>query len=196
MALDFASLCLPWRADLIRYATRLTQDRSDAEDIVQDAFCLALRAWPRFSPDGDPAATARGWLFRIVSNRFTDSYRLRRGSSARSGRDRLEAAAPVDLLREMMGVDQDHVLPVVREELSDPVAQALENLPSDYRRIVVLVDLRGLAYREAAQESGVPIGTVMSRLHRGRRMLREALSAHAQEQGIGRDTVALLELVG
>ena len=147
---------------LYTVAYRLTGDREDAEDLVQEVLLRVRRGLETYQP-----GSLEGWLSRIATNAFLDEVRRRR-------------RRPVDLLPE----DPDWVLPpaasvdevLAAEVLPDDVQEALGRLPEDFRAAVVLCDVVGLPYQEIGETLGVPVGTVRSRIHRGRAMLREVLT--------------------
>jgi RNA polymerase sigma-70 factor (ECF subfamily) len=147
---------------LYTVAYRLTGNREDAEDLVQEVLLRVRRGLETYQP-----GSMEGWLSRIATNAFLDDVRRRR-------------RRPEDLLPE----DPDWVLPpgvgadeaLAAEVLPDDVQAALRALPEDFRAAVVLCDVVGLPYNEIAEALGVPVGTVRSRIHRGRALLREALT--------------------
>ena len=146
---------------LYTVAYRLTGNRDDAEDLVQEVLLRVRRGLETYQP-----GSMEGWLSRIATNAFLDEVRRRR-------------RRPVDLLPD----DPDRVLPsaasaedaLSADVLPDDVQDALRSLPEDYRAAVVLCDVVGLPYQEIGEALGVPVGTVRSRIHRGRALLREAL---------------------
>jgi RNA polymerase sigma-70 factor (ECF subfamily) len=148
---------------LYTVAYRLTGNREDAEDLVQEVLLRVRRGLETYQP-----GSMEGWLSRIATNAFLDDVRRRR-------------RRPEDLLPE----DPDWVLPpsdaadeaLAAERLPDDVQAALRRLPEDFRAAVVLCDVVGLSYQEIGATLGVPVGTVRSRIHRGRAMLRKALRA-------------------
>ena len=153
-----------------RLAYRLTGNRHDAEDLTQDVFVRVFRSLDRYEPGNFP-----GWLHRITTNLFLD--RVRRSSRVRMDRfgegaeDRLTSAAS----------QPDHL---VHDANFDPdVESALAQLSDDFRVAVVLCDVEGLSYEEISDVLGVKIGTVRSRIHRGRTQLREALAHRAPTSG-------------
>jgi RNA polymerase sigma-70 factor (ECF subfamily) len=148
---------------LYTVAYRLTGNREDAEDLVQEVLLRVRRGLETYRP-----GSMEGWLSRIATNAFLDDVRRRR-------------RRPVDFLPD----DPDWVLPptaaadeaLAAEVLSDDVQAALQRLPEDFRAAVVLCDVVGLPYQEIGDALGVPVGTVRSRIHRGRALLREALTS-------------------
>jgi RNA polymerase sigma-70 factor (ECF subfamily) len=166
---EFEEVALPHLDAIYRTALRLTHNRAEAEDLAQETYFKALRSFDRFNPGTD----CRAWLFTILRNTFLNRVRSR-------GREVLEAdlALPEGGLERL--VDRAASRENLEEELLQTVLhgdvdRALKGLPVAFREAVVLVDLEGLTYREVAQVLGCPIGTVMSRLSRGRGLLRQAL---------------------
>ncbi|MFO0693512.1 MAG: sigma-70 family RNA polymerase sigma factor [Polyangiales bacterium] len=170
---DFARETAPIAPELRRTAQRLTRSSIEAEDLVQETLERAYGAWGRFA-DG---SNVRAWLHRILRNAFLDGVRRRRAE-----RRALDSAAAQP--RDLPSTPEHEVLHGVRP-LSRAVEQALADLPEEFRDVVLLVGLRDYSYQEAADALGCPVGTVMSRLHRGRRALREKLRDAAFEHGIG-----------
>ncbi len=160
---------------LYHVALRLTRNRAEAEDVAQEAFLRAFRSFHRFNP----GTNCRAWLFTILRNVFLNRVRTQ-------GREVLET--------EMGGLDQAETTTEVHADknpeehflqtmLHGDVDRALTTLPLAFREAVMLVDIEGLTYREVAEVLGCPIGTVMSRLSRGRALLRRALGRFAREHG-------------
>ena len=178
---DFEDVALVHLDRLYHAALRLTRNRAEAEDAVQDTFLRAFRAFDSF----DRATNCRAWLLAILRNAFLNRER-------RQGRELLDGAStliepPAHSAAEWpAGRDpEDEYLQTV---LHGDVDRALRALPFAYREAVILVDLEGLTYKEVAQGLGCPVGTVMSRLSRGRGLLRQALVGFAREHGYAKDT--------
>jgi RNA polymerase sigma-70 factor (ECF subfamily) len=160
-------------------ALRLTTNQSQAEDLVQDTYLRALRFRHRF----DPGTNLRAWLFKMLMNLFINKYRRdRRGRELREGFERHDVAEKV--------MPQERLTPTTQPEeyffeklFSDDVVQALDELPADFKMVVLLADVNGFGYSQIADILGIPVGTVMSRLHRGRRLLRQKLYAFAVAEG-------------
>jgi len=160
-----------------RYALALTHDRSEAEDLVQDTFLQALRHWDQFRP----GTNARAWLFTICRNLFLRQRerRAREEPTEAAALDGIAAAneafaAPPDAGRALFDAP----------ELGDVIRRELDKLPAEYREVVELSDLQDQSYADIAQVLGVPLGTVKSRLFRGRRLLQEALVDDARDAGL------------
>jgi RNA polymerase sigma-70 factor, ECF subfamily len=165
---------------LYHVALRLTRNRAEAEDVVQEAFLRAFRSFHRFNP----GTNCRAWLLTILRNVFLNRVR-------REGREVPEGEAPfVEARMDSVTALEPHGNP--EEEFFQTVVhgdvdRALKALPVVFREAVVLADLEGLSYREVAEVLGCPVGTVMSRLSRGRHLLRQALSQFAREHGYLKD---------
>lgn len=160
-----------------RYAHSLTRDRSEAEDLTQDTFLQALRHWDQFKS----GTNARAWLFTICRNLFL------RQRERRSREEPTEAAALDGLATalETFAVPSDAGRALFdAPELGDVIRKELDKLPAEYREVVELSDLQDQSYADIAQVLGVPLGTVKSRLFRGRRLLQEALVDYARDAGL------------
>ena len=175
-AAEFTQLTTPHLQRLFRLGMRLTRQPSDAHDLVQEALCRAWANWGRFERGGSVGA----YLARIVTNTFISRHR--------HARVVVSTAARCDLLDHLFdgGRMQEASTPEGSwhaDLLSDEVLAALTRLPSHYREVVELVDLRGLSYKEAADALDIPLGTVMSRLHRARKIMKDALTGYAKAFG-------------
>lgn len=161
-------------------ACKLTRNPAEAEDLVQDTLLKAMRAKEQFQS----GTNLKAWLLRILTNTFINKYR--RGGLERSVLDGPDADPLVDgwvsaaTMRQLRDPETHALLPIVEGE----VKRALDALPPDFRLAVVLCDVEELTYEEIAQVMGCPIGTVMSRLHRGRKLLQRSLYNHALALGI------------
>lgn len=165
---------------------RMTKSTAEAEDLVQDTVVKAMRARDQFQP----GTNLKAWLLRILTNTFINRYR--RGGLERDLLDGPDADSLTDAwvgattLRAMRDPETQALSPLVEAE----VQRALDELPAEFRLAVVLSDIEELSYKEIADAMGCPIGTVMSRLHRGRRMLQKTLREHAIALGIVSETSA------
>ena len=166
-------------------AYRLTRNPRDAEDLVQDALLRAYRFWDSFEQDSN----CKAWLLRIVTNTFINEYqrkkRSARGARRRDGRARRHRRRARPRRRERHASRPERAL--LDRSVSDDVQRALDALPDDFRTAVVLCDVQGLSYKEIAEIMQTPVGTVMSRLFRGRKLLAAALREFAVAEGYVRD---------
>ena len=163
---------LPYRPSLQRGAFRLTHHAQDAEDLVQETLARACAGYHHFQP----GTNLRAWLHRILANTFISCYRKRQ-------REPLIVIADCEPLGVRLALDYPAATRSAEEQAlarmpGDEVPSALRSLPEDFRRAVYLIDVEGLTYQETATIMGTPIGTVMSRVHRGRTSLRSQLMAH------------------
>jgi len=162
-------------SELRASALRFSRNERDAEDLVQETLVRALAAWERFRP----GTNCRAWLFRILTNNFINEYRRANKERAWVGRgEPMLSPARRQAAGDPEGALHDRLL-------GDEVVAALAALPEEFRRVVVMADVQGHTYREIARELRCPLGTVMSRLHRARRLLEGSLGDYAREHGIG-----------
>jgi RNA polymerase sigma-70 factor (ECF subfamily) len=176
---EFESIALGHAASLYNAAVRMTGNPRDAEDLVQETYLKAYRFFHRY----EPGTNCKAWLFKILTNTFINSYRKRaRERDALGGYesdDALERTASPEAWGSLPGPEESFF----SGHLSEEVKAALDELPVDFRMAVVLRDLEDFSYQEIADILGCPIGTVMSRLYRGRRLLQKRLHAHAVREG-------------
>lgn len=167
---------------LFRTAMTLTHKREDAEEVVQETLVKAWRSLDSFREGERP----HGWLITILINVYRDRYRRQKQSPATiplESDDTYMYAGAIEADR-LGGADPEDA--ALTEEISDPVLKAIQSLPAAYREALLLVDLEGFTYREAAEILGTLTGTVMSRLHRARTRLRRTLSAYVAAEAEGR----------
>ena len=174
---EFEETALVHLDALYRSALRFTRNRAEAEDVVQETFLKAFRSFHRFNP----GTSCRAWLFTILRNTFLNRVRDARWEVLEKDADAWEGAAESATADPSAGASPEEEF--FQTVLHGDVDRALKALPLVFREAVVLVDLEGLSYKEVAQVLGCPIGTVMSRLARGRSLLRRALRAFAREHG-------------
>ena len=167
----FEREAIPHRDYLYRVALRLTWNSDEAEDLVQDTF---LKAW-RFFDKFQPGTNCRAWLFRILRNSYaTNMLRVCRSP-------RIPLAENPEEWRTSPQDNPEYQC--CQRHFDDEVTKALDSLPTSFRRMVLLCDVEGFHYEEIASMEGCPIGTVRSRIHRGRKILREALQGYAGQYG-------------
>ena len=167
----FEAEALPHLNMLYRTAVRLTVNRTEAEDLVQDVYAQAWRSFASYTP----GTNCRAWLFKILMNKLEHQRRRRYALLKRT------AETDAELLAQTLA----YVPPVGQELRDEEVLAALGRTPARFREVVLLADVEEFSYREIAQILGVPVGTVMSRLSRGRKLLREMLAGVASGYGIG-----------
>lgn len=168
-------------------AYRLTRNARDAEDLVQDSLLRAYRFWDSFEQDSN----CKAWLLRIVTNTFINEYQRKKRSREVLDAATAEQDATDGVLVHADATDrQSPERAMLDKSVSDDVQRALDALPDDFRTAVVLCDVQGLSYKEIADIMGTPVGTVMSRLFRGRKLLAATLREFAVSQGYVRDAAA------
>ena len=189
---DFESLLAPVVDRAYGTALRLTGNRADAEDLVQEAALLAFRGFHTFQP----GTHFRAWFLRILINRFYASHRRKRPEQSLEG---LEEEAPLLHLyvqtyhNGMHGAGRDPAREVMDRIAGEDVARALDSLPEEFRVACTLYFMEDLSYQEIADAVGVPVGTVRSRLHRGRKLLQKRLWQAALDAGLAAVTVEVAE---
>jgi len=174
----FERLTMPFFPDVTRFARSLARDSAQADDLVQETYLRALRGWSTFREGSDP----RRWLFTVCHNAFVRMVQRERRYVAS-----LDCDAEMESLHTAVAhgdAERSGVADLVeRMELSEAIARALTAIPPNFRSVVALVDVNGLSYEEAALVLDVPIGTVRSRLFRGRRLLQDMLLVFARDAG-------------
>jgi RNA polymerase sigma-70 factor, ECF subfamily len=179
----FQAEALPLLDSLYGGALRMTRNPADAEDLVQETMLRAYRSFDRF----EAGTNLKAWLFRIMTNAYINTYRKKQREPRKVSSDELE---DFDLYQELKTHDpQWEMTPenmVLNSLVDSDIIEAIDDLPEQFRLAVVLSDIEGFSYAEMAEIMDVPLGTVMSRLHRGRKALQKRLWEIARDQGIVR----------
>jgi RNA polymerase sigma-70 factor (ECF subfamily) len=175
---EFEAEAVPHMDVLYNFALRTTGNENDARDLLQETYLKAYRFWDKY----EKGTNIRAWLFRIMKNSYINRYRKETKEPDKVDYEdienfynliRAESTDPNDLQQQLYG-----------NLLGDEVTKALQSLPDDFRTVVILCDIEGLTYEEIAEFIECPIGTVRSRLHRGRKLLQEKLFEYAKQQGM------------
>lgn len=173
---------MQYAPQLLSTALRMTRNRADAEDLVQETFMKAWRAYDSY----EEGTNLRAWLFRIMTNSFINRYNA---AKRRPMEQELDEVEEMYLYRRLGTIDQSRINPSAEDQMmemftDDEVKSALEDLPETFRLPVLLSDVDGFSYKEISDILEVPIGTVMSRLHRGRKAMQKRLYDFAKERGL------------
>jgi RNA polymerase sigma-70 factor (ECF subfamily) len=179
---DFADQAMEFAPQLYSAAMRMTRNRADAEDLVQETYLKGYRSFHTFTE----GTNLRAWLFRILTNTYINSYRSKQRRPDESDLDDVE---DMYLYRRLTTLGDGALGRSAEESLMEmlpdsEVKQALEDLPDNFRLPVILADVEGFQYKEIADILEIPIGTVMSRLHRGRKAMQKSLYEYARTRGM------------
>lgn len=179
---DFTNDAMQFAPQLFATALRMTRNRADAEDLVQETFLKGWRAFDSYQQ----GTNLRAWLFRIMTNTFINKYNAQQ---RRPQETELDDVEELFLFRRMGAFDQSKMNQSAEDQMlelftDEEVKNAIESLPETFRIPVLLSDVEGFSYKEIAEMIEVPIGTVMSRLHRGRKAMQKMLYEYAKERGL------------
>jgi RNA polymerase sigma-70 factor (ECF subfamily) len=179
---EFRAEALRWLPNISRYARLLTRNKSDADDLAQETFLRAYLNWGTFRPGSD----CRKWLFAICRHLFLRAQqRGRRVVSVDDPETDIRGTAELFWEAEANGLENlfDRI------DLGPALERGLQEMQAEYREVVILVDVEDCTYAEAAESLGVPVGTIRSRLFRGRRLLQQTLIEHARDMGLAKPPV-------
>jgi len=175
---EFEAEALPHMDLLYNFALRTAGNQNDAQDLLQETYLKAFRFWDKY----EKGTNIRAWLFRIMKNSYINRYR--KVSREPDKVDYGDVENFYDSIRDESKDTTDLQQKMFGGLLGDEVTQALQNLPVDFRTVVILCDIEELTYEEIADFLNCPIGTVRSRLHRGRKMLQKELLSYAKDKGL------------
>jgi RNA polymerase sigma-70 factor (ECF subfamily) len=178
----FTSDAMQYAPQLFSTALRMTRNRSDAEDLVQETYIKGWRSFHTFQE----GTNLRAWLFRIMTNTYINKYNAQKRKGTEVELDDVEV---LFLYKRLGSIDQSQLSSSAEDQMldlftDDEVKGALESLPEDFRIPVLLSDVDGFSYKEIAEMLEIPMGTVMSRLHRGRKAMQKMLYEYARERGL------------
>lgn len=179
---DFTHDAMQHAPQLFSTAMRMTRNRSDAEDLVQETFIKAWRSFATYQQ----GTNLRAWLFRIMTNTYINKYNAQQRKPTETELDDVEE---LFLYKRLGSVDQSQLSQSAEDQMlslftDDEVKKALEELPEQFRIPVLMSDVEGFSYKEIAEILEIPLGTVMSRLHRGRKSMQKMLYEYAKERGL------------
>lgn len=168
---------MPHVDSMYNFAYRLTFDEDDAKDLVQDTYLKAFR----FINSFERGTNAKAWLFRILKNSFINEYRKKSKQPNKVDYNEVEQYYNSDDVDENFTTDLR--VETVQHMIGDEISGALNGIPVDFRTVIILSDLEGFTYEEMSKILDIPIGTVRSRLHRARNMMKDKLASYAKEMG-------------
>ncbi len=180
---DFEAAAMPFVDSLYNTAFRMTRNAEDAEDLVQESYLKAYKYYDKFQE----GTNFKAWLFKILKNTFINSYRRRQARPPQNDFAEIEESFETQVSEEVKRRIKSPEEELLEDVLDEDVQRALDDLPTDYRMAVVLADLEGFSYKEIAEILELPVGTVMSRLYRGRKLLEESMLRYARDHGYLRD---------
>jgi len=177
---EFENVALPQLSRLYAAAFHFTRDEADAEDLVQETYLRAFSSFETF----EPGTNCRAWLLRVMRNLFINRYRQKRREPGSVDWEKIDQTYEAMIAEEGKANSENPEKLFFAKLMRDEIGKALQELPEEFRTAIVLVDIQELTYEETAKIIECPIGTVRSRLSRGRRLLQVALKDYALEQGL------------
>ncbi len=177
---DFEDDAMQYAPQLYSAALRMTRNPADAEDVVQETFLKAYRAYDTFAA----GTNLKAWLYRILTNTYINKYRKQQRRPSETELGDLQDLYLYKRLGEPSGATQSAEEDMLDAFVDEGIIEALESLPENFRMPVLLADVEGFSYKEIAEMLEIPIGTVMSRLHRGRKALQRKLWNLAEARGL------------
>jgi len=180
---DFEAAAMPFVDSLYNTAYRMTRNAEDAEDLVQESYLKAYKYYDKFQE----GTNFKAWLFKILKNTFINNYRRRQQRPPQSDFAEIEESFETQVSDEVRRRIKSPEEELLEDVLDEDVQRALDELPTDYRMAVLLADLEGFSYKEIAEILELPVGTVMSRLYRGRKLLEASMLSYARDHGYLRD---------
>jgi RNA polymerase sigma-70 factor (ECF subfamily) len=174
---EFLDEAIPHMDSLYSFARRLTSNPDDADDLLQDTYLKAYRFWDKY----EKGTNIRAWLFRIMKNSFINRYRKETKEPETIDFDEIQDF--YTKAKDTVDDNDDLGKKIFSGLLDDDVTRALDSLSPDFKTVVILCDIEGYTYEEIAEFIDTPIGTVRSRLHRGRKLLQSKLFKYAKEKG-------------
>jgi RNA polymerase sigma-70 factor (ECF subfamily) len=177
---DFETDAMEYAPQLYSAALRMTRNPADAEDVVQETFLKAYRAYGTFTA----GTNLKAWLYRILTNTYINKYRKQQRRPSEVELGELQDIYLFKRVGEQSGASRSAEEDMLDEFVDEDIIEALESLPDNFRMPVLLADVEGFSYKEIAEMLDIPIGTVMSRLHRGRKALQRKLWNVAEAKGL------------
>ncbi len=182
---SFESQAIPLMPELYGAAMKFTRNPTDAEDLIQETFLKAFKAWHQY----ENGTNLKAWLSKIMYNTYVNSYHKKNRDQAKDSIDNLEEWQLGGASSLTASASKSAEAVAIANMPAEVVKLALEDLREEFREVVLQAIVLDLSYADIAKNMGTPVGTVMSRLHRGKKELREKLASYAAEQGIGLETV-------